>query len=297
MLARAVSESTCCGRRSVSATAAATSSAKPAPATGRQVSSGGSRRSGSSSSTTCPRSTACTPSTSAWCTLVTRAKRFAFEALDDVDLPQRAGAVQAAGLDAGDQLLELLLRAGGRQRLPPHVVGQVEPLVVDPDRVGDPAGHEPDTLPVAGDERDPGLEMAKQPRVVQAGVPGPEDHDRADVHGCRPLLQVEEGDVQRRQPVRHRDTSSPASQQERSCHAPRVSCRAHEPTMPHTGAAHPEDSGDPDHPAAAASRSRPGRRGHGRGGAGAGRLRGCRVELDVRLRPRPAAAKSVSRSR
>ena len=42
------------------------------------------------------------------------------EALDDVDLPERARAVQPASLDAGDELLELFLGAGRRQRQSPR---------------------------------------------------------------------------------------------------------------------------------------------------------------------------------
>jgi hypothetical protein len=77
------------------------------------------------------------------------------------------------------------------------VEGEVEALVVDPDGVGQPAGHEADALPVPRDEGDTGLDVAEQPGDVQPGVSRPEDHEGADMHGRRPLLEVEERDVQR----------------------------------------------------------------------------------------------------
>ena len=65
------------------------------------------------------------------------------EALDEVDLPQRAGAVERARLDAGDELLELLVGAGTRQGAAPHVVAHVEVPVVDPHGVREAARHRP----------------------------------------------------------------------------------------------------------------------------------------------------------
>jgi hypothetical protein len=121
----------------------------------------------------------------------------ALESFDDVDLPERARPVEAPRLDLGDELLELLLGARRRQGEPPHVVAEVEALVVHPDRVRDAAGHEPDALPVARDQGDARLDVAEQPGVVEPGVPRPEDHDGADVHRRRPLLEVEERDVER----------------------------------------------------------------------------------------------------
>ena len=62
------------------------------------------------------------------------------EALDEVDLPQGAGAVEGPGLDAGDELLELLVGARARQGAAAHVVAHVEVPVVDPHGVGEAAG-------------------------------------------------------------------------------------------------------------------------------------------------------------
>ena len=48
------------------------------------------------------------------------------EALDEVDLPERAGPVERARLDPGDELLELLVRAGAREGAAADVVAEVE---------------------------------------------------------------------------------------------------------------------------------------------------------------------------
>ena len=56
--------------------------------------------------------------------------------LDQVHLPQRAGAVERARHQPGDQLGELLVGARPGQRGAAHVVGDVEVLVVDPHRAG-----------------------------------------------------------------------------------------------------------------------------------------------------------------
>ena len=48
------------------------------------------------------------------------------QALDEVDLPHRAGAVERARLDAGDELLELLVGARAGQGAAAHVVAHVE---------------------------------------------------------------------------------------------------------------------------------------------------------------------------
>ncbi len=68
-----------------------------------------------------------------WCVLATSAKRFALEALDDPDLPERLRAVELLRDDAGGEALQLPFVAGARQARVPHVVVDVEVLVVDPD--------------------------------------------------------------------------------------------------------------------------------------------------------------------
>ena len=50
------------------------------------------------------------------------------------------------------------------------MVAEVEVRVVDPDRVGQPAGHEPDPLAVARDERDPVADQLDEPLVVEPGL-------------------------------------------------------------------------------------------------------------------------------
>jgi len=57
------------------------------------------------------------------------------QALDDVALPERAVAVERAGDDPGDELLDLLVRAGWRDRRVPDVELEVEVGVLDPERV------------------------------------------------------------------------------------------------------------------------------------------------------------------
>ena len=77
------------------------------------------------------------------------------QALDEVDLPQRAAAVERPGGDARDQLAELVHGPGPRQGRAAYVVAEVEVLVVDPGRVGEPTRHHLQPLPVARDEGDP----------------------------------------------------------------------------------------------------------------------------------------------
>ena len=61
------------------------------------------------------------------------------EPLDEVDLPQRAVGVEPARHDPRGQLAELVEGARTRERGAAYVVGEVEVLVVDPDRVGQAA--------------------------------------------------------------------------------------------------------------------------------------------------------------
>ena len=78
---------------------------------------GTSRPSGSGSSSTLRISLPETPSTTEWWTLVSSADLAALEAVDQVELPQRAVAVQRAGEDARDRLGEL--RGRRRAAAPP----------------------------------------------------------------------------------------------------------------------------------------------------------------------------------
>jgi hypothetical protein len=101
-----------------------------------------------------------------------------FEALDEVDLPQRTVSVQGAGDDPRHQLEELVGRPGARQRGAAYVVAEVEVRVVHPDGVGQPTGDGRDPLAVAGNERDPVADQLDEARVVEPRVTGFEDLDR-----------------------------------------------------------------------------------------------------------------------
>ena len=90
--------------------------------------------SGSASSMIVSSSTPDAPSMVAWWTFVRMREVVALEALDDVDLPQRAAAVERTADDAGDLVGELLGVARRREREVPDVEVEVEV------RVGDPVG-------------------------------------------------------------------------------------------------------------------------------------------------------------
>src|SRR3954447_1196158 len=63
------------------------------------------------------------------------------EPLDDVRLPQRPRAIEWAPDDAGYEVGELLLVAGGRYGSVAHVKVEIEVGVVDPERVVEPHRH------------------------------------------------------------------------------------------------------------------------------------------------------------
>ena len=125
------------------------------------------------------------------------------EALDEVHLPQRAGPVQRPAHDPRDQVVELVVGTRARQRRAAHVVGHVEVLVVDPDRVGEVAGHPAHALAVARDEGDPVADQPDEALVVEPALGHLEDRHAAHVHRGGRLLHVQEGHVQRAQAVTH----------------------------------------------------------------------------------------------
>ena len=99
-----------------------------------------------------------------------------------------------------DQLAQLVVRARLRQRRVPHVVVDVEARVVDPER---PAHLEARERRASGGSAARGRRrdsMCARELVVR-GRRTLEDHERADVHVRRLLLLVEEGGVDRAQPV------------------------------------------------------------------------------------------------
>ena len=125
------------------------------------------------------------------------------EALDEVDLPERPAAVEGPGHDPTDQLAQLVHAARTGQRRAAYVIAEVEVGVVDPDRVGQPAGDRPQLLPVARDERDPVADQLHQPVVVEARVAGVEDLDGGVVHRGGRRLEREELQVAGAQPLMH----------------------------------------------------------------------------------------------
>ena len=125
------------------------------------------------------------------------------QTFDEVDLPERARAVQRPGLDAGDELFELLVGARSRQGAAPHVVAHVELLVVHPHRVREATGNGLDLLAVARDVGDPLADQRHEALVVEAAFGRVEHHHRADVHRRRRVLEVQERGVQGAEPVYH----------------------------------------------------------------------------------------------
>ena len=127
------------------------------------------------------------------------------QAVDHVQLPQRPAAVEVAGLDPGGQLAQLGVAARRRQDAVPHVVADVEVGVVDPDRVGETAGHPAQLLPGPRHRADPVADLLYQPRVVPGATGGDgEGGHRTDVHGGGRRLQVQKRRVQRAEAIIHR---------------------------------------------------------------------------------------------
>ncbi len=119
----------------------------------------------------------------------------ALQALDEIDLPERASAVERAGDDPGREFQQLGHGARLRQGGSTHVEGEVEVGIVDPHRVGQIPGHTGDPLAIAGDERDPVGDQVDQRVIVQAAFAGLEDLDSGIVHGRRGRLARKEGQI------------------------------------------------------------------------------------------------------
>ena len=128
----------------------------------------------------------------------------AFQPFDDVDLPQRPRSIQPPGHHSADELAQLLHRSRSWQRRPADVEGEVEALVVHPDRGGQPDRHVADPLPVTRDVRDPLADQSDEPLVVEAVGFGVEDVDGGHVGWRMRGVQHEQGHLQRRQSLRHR---------------------------------------------------------------------------------------------
>ncbi len=200
---------TACGRRTESATAPTTSSTELGSDDGCQVCGGGSATSGDVVEDDLAEVDRVDAVDHRLVNLGDDGDPPVGEPLDDDELPQRTGPVERPGLEPGDELGELGVRPRPGQRGAADVVADVEVLVVDPDRVREPGRDPADPLPVPGDERDAGGDVLDEAVEVKAAGRRLEDHDAADVHRRRRLLEVEERHVERRQPVRHRRSSSP----------------------------------------------------------------------------------------
>ncbi len=102
------------------------------------------------------------------------------ETLDEPDLPQRLGAVQALGEQASRELGERGLVGRARQRGVAYVVARVEVGVISPHRPPLTVGDVREALAVAGDEVQAAEHVVGQ--LLQAGRIALEDHHRRDVH-------------------------------------------------------------------------------------------------------------------
>ena len=147
------------------------------------------------------------------------------QTLDQVHLPERPRPVQPAGQDPADELPQLFRRTRPRQRRAAHVEGEVEVLVVHPDRAGQPGRHAADPLPVARHEGDPVPDQPDQPLVVEGLAAGVEDVDGADVARRVRGVQGQQRHLQGGQALRHA----------LSLPAPRIKSRAPNTLLPRRG--------------------------------------------------------------
>ena len=132
------------------------------------------------------------PSAIAWC-MRTRSAQPAPIALEQVDVPQRALAVQRRGDEVGDDLLQGRLVAGRGQRAPVEVQARLERGVVAPD--GRPAGQAlVDALAEAREALDDALDEDHRARAlpVERLV---EPQDRVDDHQVGAAVHVQPGRV------------------------------------------------------------------------------------------------------
>ena len=137
------------------------------------------------------------PSIVAWWYFVSSAQRVVLQALDDVHLPQRAGAIHRAPDDAGDLIGELVGPTGRRQAHVADVEVEVEGRVVDPVRVvevqrhlDDPAAHR---LELADLRREAAVHRLVR---IEVGARSLVDGEAVDVTERRRRLHVQEAAVQ-----------------------------------------------------------------------------------------------------
>ena len=134
----------------------------------------------------------------------------ALQALDEPQLPERPAAVEHLALQTRHQRLELLLVAGMGQGGEADVVGEVEGVVVDPDRPALLEGHRHEPLAEARDEVEPAPDdrsrlVDAEPAALVEERPAFEHRERAHVHRRLGSLHVEERRVLAAQSVVHED--------------------------------------------------------------------------------------------
>jgi hypothetical protein len=126
--------------------------------------------------------------------------------LDDDHLPQRSAAVEQRGVQARDELLELVHRAGLAQRDVTDVVVEVDVVVLDPDRVGELERHRRELAREQPREMEALREHPLHRLVVVALVAlrQLEQHQAADVHRGLGGFEVQERCVHAAQVLDHR---------------------------------------------------------------------------------------------
>ena len=122
------------------------------------------------------------------------------QALDEPDLPQRLGAIQALGEQTPGQLGQRRLVGRSRERGVADVVARVEVGIVGPHRTALAVGHVREALAIARHEVQAAEHVIDQ--LLQARRLALEDHHRGHMHvRGRAFLELQEGRVQRGQPV------------------------------------------------------------------------------------------------
>ena len=121
------------------------------------------------------------------------------EPLDEPDLPERAVAIERLGRDPRRQGLQLPAAAGLGQPRVVHVVGDVEALVVDPDRQA-LDGDEGEALAIARQQVQPRGDVVAHARDLERGVRAPargriEEGHGADIRLRAVVLDQHEGAV------------------------------------------------------------------------------------------------------
>ena len=121
------------------------------------------------------------------------------EAVDQPQLPDRLGAIEALREDPRREGAQLLLGAGLGQGRVPHVIAQVELRVVDPDWAPLSVGDEAKLLAKSRDQVQARLDVVAELDVLGRGTL--EHERRGDVHVRVRLLENEEGVVESGQAV------------------------------------------------------------------------------------------------